>query len=249
MRIFLIALAALVVAAGAGLTLLPMSMAADVAQQRVPDFKFKEASGSVWDGELKQVAYGKQFIGDLKVKTDLMSLLTGKAAGVLGLTRDGFTGQANLVYGLSNGALELKDMKLDGNTAMVPGMPAAIAKVDGKFSLQVKDLQFVDSACEAANGEVWTDALTKIQVKGWVGPELRGPVTCEGGKLQVEAKGKAATGENVLAVLNIGRQLDMEMTATVTDATPAAVEALREVGFVKQGDRLVLHHALGAASQ
>ena len=245
MRVFLIALAALVVAAGAGLTLLPMSMAADVASQRVPDFKFKEASGSVWDGELKQVAYGKQFIGDLKVKADLMSLITGKASGVLGLTRDGFSGTANLIYGLSNGSLELKDMKLDGNTAMVPGMPAAIAKEDGKFSLQVKDLQFVDSACEAANGEVWTDALTKVKVKGWVGPELRGPVTCEGGKLQVQAKGRAATGEDVLAVLSIGQHLDMELTASVDNATPAAVEALREVGFVRDGNRLVLHHAMG----
>jgi len=247
MRIFLIALVALVAAAGAGLMFLPMSMAADVASQRVPDFKFKEASGSVWDGELKQVAFGKQFIGDLKVKSDVLSLLTGKASGTLGLTRDGFTGQANLIYGLSNGSLELKDMKLDGNTAMVPGMPAAIAKVDGKFSLQVKDLQFVAGACEAANGEVWTDALTKVKVKGWVGPELRGPVTCEGGKLQVQAKGRAATGEDVLAILSISQHLDMEMTATVANATPAAVEALREVGFTKDGDRLVLRHAMGGS--
>lgn len=247
MRIFLIALAGLLIAAVAGATLLPMSMAADVAASRFPDFKFKGASGSVWDGELKQVAFGQQFIGDLKVKTDVMSLLAGKASGVLGLSRDGFAGQANLVYGLSNGSIEIKDMKLEGNTAMVPGMPAAIAQVDGKFSLNVKDIQFADRVCEAANGEVWTDALTKVNVKGWVGPELRGPVTCEGSKLQVQAKGKAATGENVVANLSIGSHLDMEMMATVDNATPGAIQALTQVGFSQQGDRLVLHHQMGGS--
>lgn len=245
MRIFLIALAGLLIAAIGGVTLLPMSMAADVAANRFPDFKFKGASGSVWDGELKQVAYGRQFIGDLKVKTDLVSMLTGKASGALGLTRDGFTGEANLIYGLANGALEIKDMKIDGNTAMVPGMPAAIAQVDGKFSLNVKEILFDGNVCEAANGEVWTDALTKMNVKGWVGPELRGPVTCEGGKLQVQAKGKAATGEAVVANLSIGNHLDMELTATVDNVTPNAALALRQAGFVPQGDRLVLHHAMG----
>ena len=44
---------------------------------------------------------------------------------------------------------------------MVPGMPAAIAQADGKFTLEVKDLKFADSLCETATGEVWTDALTQ----------------------------------------------------------------------------------------
>jgi Type II secretion system (T2SS), protein N len=247
MRIFLIALVGLLAAAAGGLTLLPMSMAADIASQRFPDFKFKQASGSVWDGKLSQVAFGRQFIGDLAVKAEFMSLLTGKAAGKLGLTREGFAGEADLIYGISNGSLEIRDMKLDGNTALVPGMPAAIARVDGKFSLQVKDIQFADSVCESANGEVWTDALTKVNVKGWVGPELRGPVTCEGGKLLVQATGKAVTGEDVVANLSIGQHLDMALTATVTNLTPGAIQALRQVGFVPEGDHLVLHHAMGGS--
>ena len=245
MRIFIIAVVGVLAALAGGVALLPMSMAADMAAKQFPDFKFSQASGSVWDGKLSQVSFGKQFIGDLAVKTELMSLLGGTASGTLGLTREGFSGQTSINYGMGNGRLELKDMNVTGNTAMVPGMPAAVAKGDGKFTLKVADVKFTEGACAEAKGEVWTDALTKVEIKGWKGPELRGPVTCNGGKLQVEAGGKAATGEDVLAVMSIGQHLDMELTATVSNPTPGALQALAEVGFKPEGDKLVLRQAVG----
>ena len=245
MRIFIIAVVVLLAGLAGGAALLPMSMAADMATSRFPDFKFSQASGSVWDGKLGQVSYGKQFIGDLAVKTELLSLLTGNAAGTLGLSREGFSGQANISYGLGNGRLDLKEANVAGNTAMVPGMPAAIAKGDGKFTLKLADVKFTEGACAEAKGEVWTDALTKVNIHGWKGPELRGPVTCAGGKLNVEAGGKAETGEDVLAVMTISQHLDMELTATVSNASPGALQALAEVGFKPEGDKLVLRQAVG----
>jgi hypothetical protein len=245
MRVFIIAVVVVLAALTGGASLLPMSVAADMAASRFSDFKFQSASGSVWDGKLTQVAFGSQFIGDLAVKTDPLSLFAGKAAGALGLTREGFAGTANLSYGLADGGLEMKDVALEGNTALVPGMPAALAKSDGRFTLSMKDVKFVDSLCETASGEVWTDALTKVNIRGWVGPELRGPVTCEGGHMQVQAGGKAATGEDVQAVLSISQHLDMDLRATVANATPAAAAALSEIGFVPEGDKLVLTQAMG----
>jgi hypothetical protein len=245
MRVFIFAVVGLLAALAGGAALVPMSVAADTAASRVPDFKFKAASGSMWDGKLTQVAFGSQFIGDLAVKTDLMSLLSGKAAGALSLTREGFAGTASLAYGLINGGLEVKNLELDGNTALVPGMPAALARSDGRFMLAISNMTFVDSLCETASGEVWTDVLTKVNIQGWVGPALRGPVTCEGGHMQIQAGGKAATGEDVLAKLSISQHLDMELTATVANATPGAAKALGSIGFVREGDKLVLNQAMG----
>jgi hypothetical protein len=245
MRIVIIAIVVILAAISGGVALLPMSMAADVASKQFPDFRFKDASGSLWDGKLSQVSFGQQFIGDLAVKTELLPLLTGKIAGKFGLAREGFSGETDLSYGLGDKVLQLKDLKLDGNTALVPGMPASIARAEGKFTLQLKDVKFTDNVCEAATGEVWTDALAKVTVKGWTGPELRGPVTCNGGKLQVQAGGKAATGEDVQASLNISQHLDMELTATVSNVTPAAAAALAEAGFTAEGDKLVLRQAMG----
>lgn len=245
MRVVIIAVVGLVAVLAGGAAVLPMSVAADMATSRFPEFKFQKASGSVWDGQLRQVAFGSQFIGDLAVKTDVLALFGGKAAGVLGLTREGFAGTANLAYALTDGGLEVKDLKLEGNTALVPGMPAALARSDGRFTLAVNGVKFVDSLCETASGEVWTDALTKVNIQGWVGPELRGPVTCEGGHMQVQAGGKAASGEDVLATLNISQHLDMALTATVSNASPAAARALSDIGFVPEGDKLVLNQAVG----
>ena len=245
MRVFIIAVVGLIAALTGGAAVLPMSVVADMAASRFPDFKFQDASGRVWDGKLTQVAFGSQFIGDLAVKTDLLSLLGGKAAGALALTREGFAGSANLTYALIDGGLDVKDLKLEGNTALVPGMPAALARSEGRFTLAVNDVKFVDSLCETASGEVWTDALTKVKIQGWVGPELRGPVTCEGGHMQVQAGGKAASGEDVLATLSIDQHLDMALTATVSNASPAAAKALSDIGFVPEGDKLVLSQGLG----
>lgn len=246
MRIVIFIVLGLLVALVGGVSFFPMSMAADLAAKQAPDFKFGEASGSVWDGKLTKVSYGAQPIGDLAVKADLLSVLSGKAAGKLGLVREGFAGETGISYGLFGGGLDLKDLKISGDTANVPGMPPSIARADGKFTLDIKDVKFAEGLCEAASGEVWTDALTKVNYKGWVGPELRGPVTCAGGKLQVQASGKAATGEDVLASLNIGQHLDMEMTATVANAGQGATDALTSLGFVAEGNTLVLRQAMGA---
>ena len=246
MRIVIFIVLALVAVAGGAVAFFPMSMAADMAVRQAPDFRFGEASGSVWDGKLTNVSYGQQTIGDLSVKTDLMALFGGKAAGTVGMTRDGLTGQAGISYAIGNGGVGLTDLKLAGDTAMVPGMPPSIARTDGKFTLNAKDVKFANGLCETASGEVWTDALTKVNYKGWVGPELRGPVTCAGGKLQVEASGTAATGEDVLATMSIGQHLEMELTATVSNAGQGAIEALTSIGFSLEGNKLVLRQQLAS---
>ncbi len=246
LRIVIVAVLGVVALVGGAVAFFPMSMAADLASRQMPGFKYSEASGSVWDGKLTNVSFSEQQIGDLSVKANLFALLTGKATGVLGLVREGFAGQADLAYGLSDGALDIKDLKIDGSTGMVPGMPATVAQADGKFTLQIKELKFNKALCETASGEVWTDALTRVNVRGWVGPELRGPVSCHDGKLQMQAAGKATTGEDVLANLDVSSNLDMNLTATVSNASPAAVEALTQLGFVAEGSTLTLRQGLGS---
>src|SRR5262249_4770669 len=158
-------------------------------------------------------------------------LFTGKAAGHLGLTRDGFAGEGGVAYGLGGNSLALSNLKLTGKIGSVPGMPPAVARGDGKFSREVKDVKMVENDCESASGEVWTDALAKVNIQGWVGPELRGPVTCTGGKLVAEGRGKAATGEDVLAQMVISPHMDIEMVGTVTNTQPTSVNALTSLGF------------------
>jgi hypothetical protein len=63
--------------------------------------------------------------------------------------------------------------------------------------------------------------------------------------MHVKAGGKSATGEDVLAILSISQHLNMELTATVANATPGAARALRDIGFASEGNKLVLNQAMG----
>lgn len=246
MKIVIFLVLAILFGGGAFVAFLPMSMAADFASKQLPDFHYKEASGSIWDGKLTEVAMGEQKIGDLSVRADFGSIFGGKAAGKVALIRDGFSGETDMAYPLSGGAIELSGLKLSGKAGAVPGMPQVVAASGGDFALELRDVKFAGNVCESASGEVWTDALAKINHKGWVGPELRGPVTCVDGALRVDARGRAVSGEDVFAKMSISNRLDMELTATVVNASGSALEALTDLGFKPEGDVLVIRQSLGS---
>jgi hypothetical protein len=246
MKFVIFLLLAVLVGGGAFVAFLPMSMAAGFAAQQLPDLRYKEATGSVWDGKLTEVTMGKQKIGDLSVKADMASVFSGKASGKLGLIREGFTGETSLAYPLTGGALELSALKLSGKAGAVPRMPRVIGASGGDFVLELREVKFAGDVCETASGEVWTDALARINHRGWTGPELRGPVTCLDGRLQVDARGRAVSGEDVIAKMSISNRLDMELTATVLNAQGAALEALTDLGFRPEGDVLVIRQNVGS---
>ncbi len=246
MKVLIFIILAVVLGGGAAIAMFPMSVAADFAAKQAPDFRYVGAGGSVWDGKLMGVSIGEQAVGDLSVKTEALALIGGKAGGKVTLSREGFTGETDLAWPLSGQALELSNLKLMGKAGLVPGMPHVVALAGGDFALEIAHLRFAGEVCESASGEVWTDALAKVNVKGWVGPELRGPVGCRDGKLTLEANGRSQTGEDVSATLTISHRLDMELTAIVQNAEGAAVEALTGIGFKPEGGVLVMRQALGS---
>lgn len=246
MKFVIFIVLALLVGGGGGFAMFPMSLAADFAARQVPEFRYATATGSVWDGKLTGVGMGDQPIGDFSVRADMMALLGGKAAGKLELMREGITGEGDFSWALFSPSLELNDLKLTGKAGLAPGMPEVVALGGGDFALEIQHLTFAGDACESARGEVWTDALARVDVKGWVGPELRGPVTCRDGRLAMQADGQAATGEDVSAVLSMSHRLDMELTAAVLNAQGEAVDALTSIGFKPEGSALVMRQALGS---
>jgi hypothetical protein len=62
----------------------------------------------------------------------------------------------------------------------------------------------------------------------------------------VDARGRAVSGEDVIAKMSISNRLDMELTATVLNATGSALEALTDLGFRPEGDVLVIRQNVGS---
>lgn len=245
MKWVLFAVLLVLVAVVGGATFFPMSVAADFLAKQRKDFHFAQATGSVWDGKLQGVRFGNQDVGDVAVKTDLGSLFVGKPKGTLGIVRKEYSGIGTIAYAINGGEFRVSNLKIDGKVAALPGLPQTVRQTDGKFSVQVSDLVLGSNACKTAVGEVWTDALAKVDIEGkWVGPELRGPVTCKDGHVVVEAKGKAATGEDVAALVSVGSDLSLDMSAKVEGATAEATEVLQKVGFTSDGPTMTLHRSL-----
>src|SRR5262245_46789997 len=140
MKIVLFVLLAILLGGGVFVATLPMSMAADFASKNILDFSYTKASGSVWDGKLNEVTAGDQAIGDLGVKMDFGAIFTGKVAGKLALTRDGFTGETAIAYPFGGGVLELSNLKLSGKAGLVPGMPQIVRSGGGDFALNIENL-------------------------------------------------------------------------------------------------------------
>lgn len=246
MKIILIVAAILLVGAGAGVAVFPMSVAADLAANRLGQLRYTSANGSVWNGELKGVVYGDQAIGDVGVVADPGALLGGRAAAKLSISRPDMQGSASLSLPVAGGDVRLDDIRIEGAMAALPGLPDDVRQSEGRFSLDIADLVLSNGVCAAVTGEAWTDALAQLDFDGrWTGPELRGPVSCRDGEILVETGGNAAGGELVIANIGIGRDFGMTLDASVSGAGPEAALTLSRLGFRPADGALVLRRTLG----
>ncbi|MBI1359652.1 MAG: hypothetical protein GC155_05140 [Alphaproteobacteria bacterium] len=246
MKWIVFALLLLLVGGSIAAAMLPMSAVAGAVQKRLPWIQYESASGTVWNGKLSGVVVNGQDLGDVSIKVDAGQIFTGNAAGHAAFASKGLSGEAGVSYSLIGGKTTLAGILVQGDASTVPILPARLRGTDGKFRLSVSQIVLQKGACSAASGEVWTDALAKADLgHGWVGPELRGPVTCEGGKVAVEASGKSASGEDVSASLRVGLNLSLDLQARVANATQGAVETLTELGFQPLDGAYVLHQQLG----
>jgi hypothetical protein len=249
MKWILAAIFVLVLGGGAGIALFPMSTAAGFLADKVPEFRFASASGSVWNGKLSQVAIGQQSLGDLSVKVKPAQLVSGQAAARLGMARPQMSGEADFAYNLAGGKTTLEGVRIAGKTAGILGLPATMRHADGQFTVAVSDISFVNGVCEAAKGEVWTDILTRLDLKtGWKGPELRGPVTCEDGKVTMHASGAGPTGETVSADIVMGQNLSLGLVARVANPFPTSGDTLTNLGFLPEDGGFVLRREIGGAA-
>lgn len=245
MRVILV-IAIVLLALGAGAAFLPVSVIAGLASRALPELQFTDASGAVWNGKLTGVSYGAQRLGDITVVTHLLPLLGGKAVAQLTLLQRGASGNALISFGMVDSSLEVADLTIDADISLVPGVPQIFAETDGRFLLRVKELRLYNGLCQRAAGDVWTNVLTRLSYHDWVGPELRGPVTCRGGRLTLDASGQARTGESVDVTVTIGPDRDMALSVGVAHAGSGAIKALSELGFEPEGDMMVLRQSVEA---
>lgn len=241
MRMFLILLVVLIVAVVGVAAFFPMSIVAGWGKQAVPGFAYQSASGTVWKGGLKGVTFDGQAVGDVSLAVDPMTLLKGRVGADVKIERSDVTAEGRLGVGLDGRKPDWRDLKLTGNAAAIPGLPEGLSSGEAKFSLSLAEAAFAGDRCTSASGEAWTNLLAIPRPNTtWTGPELRGPITCQDGRLALDAGGVSSAGEAITAHVVAEPNLRLGLAARVTRVGPAGAEALTALGFRQEGDAYVL---------
>jgi hypothetical protein len=236
MRIFLIVVALLVVAAGVGIAMFPLSVVASMLAERAGGFSYASATGTIWDGKLTQASFRGQDLGDVSFKIDALAVFTGKLAAKVGLSTTELAGDGAFSYGLFDKKAELHDVNLTGKTTRIPGLPQQLKTIDGDFRVQLARVNLSGNGCAEGVGTVWTNLLAKGAAQlGWPGPEMSGPITCHDGRLNATVAGAAATGDRAEAVVDVGVDLTGSARAVVIPAAQVDPSRMARYGFQPVG--------------
>lgn len=225
--------------------LAPLSAVMNVAAKSAPAINYTTANGSVWNGSVMGLRYGAQPVGNVQLKTDWLSVFGGALKSSVAVTDGGVLAAGDARIGL-DGGINLSNIKVRGNTSDLLSLKQDIRMLGGDFSLSLKKLTLKSGACrKAESGEVWTNILTRFEQKyDWKGPELKGPITCENGRIVVNMTGTGERGETVSAYLAFDLNANGTFRAEIEKASEKVAQAATVLGFVTLGDKLVYEHSV-----
>ncbi|MAT36270.1 MAG: hypothetical protein CMK06_14200 [Ponticaulis sp.] len=233
------------IAVVAAFAMMPVEFVMHAAQKCDPLILYSSAEGTVWRGEVRGIRYGAQAVGDARISTRALALLTGSLTSEFELSGNAVTGRG--VMSLTpGGRLSLKDVRMAGTTRELISIQSEIRELNGEFRLDIVDAVIRDRECMKAEGRIWTNLLTRMESRWqWRGPELEGPISCQEGDVVLSLAGQNAAGEEVEGRLEVGLDATGRFQANVSNSQPETAQALILLGFLSEGrDRFVYQHAI-----
>jgi len=222
-----------VVALGVCVAFFPLSWTTSFLAKNVKGFSYNEASGSIWSGRLTNVQYRTQRLGDVSFHLDAMKLFGGKLGAKVAFETADLAMDGGFAYGIFDHAGELTAIKVKGRTARIPGLPATLQVIPSDFRVELESVKLTkDGGCVGATGKIWTDMLAKGSTQlGWTGPEISGPIACDGGRFRADAKGASANGDTAEAKVEMSADLKGGVQATVTTKDQLNPSKMAQAGF------------------
>lgn len=242
MKYFFYGVLFLVISIVALIVMAPLSFVLEKAKANAPALGYASAKGTIWNGEIDQLRYDLQPIGDVKVSTQWASLLTGQWHARISLTDGAITANGDLFAGLG-GTLVLKDLRARGSTSELLSLRDEIRELNGEFTLSLRDMRVRADECISADGLVWTDALTRLERSySWTGPEMNGRITCEDGLIVLRLSGENETGEAIHAEVFVGMDATGRFKAVIDRPSNELAQAATILGFITYDDQLIYEH-------
>ena len=182
-------------------------------------------SGTVWEGQVTGIDY----IGAVNFKLSPTAFFKG----VLPLNFE----TQSLAMSISGRAsqTQLKDIRFSGVLSELPTRDGRLKELAGTVDIRVDDLQIKDESCVSASGIASTDFLALNRARWqWQGPELSGPISCEGGDLLASLSGNESR-QRIRADLRLSADGSYSADITVQPDQPEAGVVLPLYGFEAVG--------------
>ena len=202
--------------------------------------------GTLAGGRITGLKAGPDLLGDASLKLNPASLLG------LGLEYDfdwrGPSGQGTgRAAAFASGAIELRDFDIELDFSALEGAATWIRQSGGKARLSGNLIRFHKGACDKANGETWSDVLSKNSVilgPGW--PDLSGNLACEGDTLLIPLQSKSPLGTQLDAAARYRPGGKASVVATVSGVIPQQFHyGLPLAGFAPDAGTYVYRYPAG----
>jgi hypothetical protein len=218
----------------------PASFLAPALNQGGGNVQYQELAGRIWNGEVKGLAIGDQYLGDLAFRLRAAPLLTGAAVVKFSLHGGAAAGEGEFGASVLSQTVWLRDASMEFNLASVKRYTIFGIPYQGSARARVQKLSWSRRAgCLDALGDVWTNVLdasaTRFVGDGLV---LSGPASCENQKLRLNLSGANRAGVTNIAVA-ITPQMTYQLTASVMPDRADLKDNLRAIGFEDSGGALV----------
>lgn len=191
--------------------------------------------GNILEGRVNGFYVQTQPVGDVRLKLNPMSLLSGKAT--YDVTWAGAGGRGSATASLSSSQLKLSDVRGQQMVQSIEGLAPPVRAIGGEVRLAAGSATLTRAGCEEAAGTLTTDTLSLAALQyGKSFGELSGPISCVDGAFIVNLDGNAENGDRVTIAASASPLGSTTFAATVTTMDSDLVFVLPRLGFERQGN-------------
>jgi len=181
--------------------------------------------GTIWHGQIS----GINFLDRVTFQTHPLNLFSDRPLVAFSSQADGISLSGDARPG------HISNFTLRGTLTDLPLSDGRLAGMNGTVNITVETLRYEGKTCNVATGRFESDFLLRNRQKlNWTGPNLSGPVSCEGGLLVLRITGQDD-------VQDINGKIDIDLAGhyraeiDVRSNLPEAAVVLPLYGFEANG--------------
>ena len=153
---------------------LPLSVIKPILSENFPEITYSKIEGTIWSGEISDLSFANEYLGDLKTQTDLRSLeffLNDNEVLV--------EGKLNLIGTLIEGRINLREVNFEiGSRRFLQRIPSI-----SSFSGNNINMTFDIDGCYEASGNLFADLDRRGLLNQEVTTEMEVILGCKDKKL------------------------------------------------------------------